>query len=65
MKNIPSLDNFSPEQLEKMKGMQNLDEVLEFAAKEGVDLTDEQLEAISGGTDSEYQFDAAQALATI
>ena len=61
MGKFPSLDNFSTEQLKKMDGMKNLDEVMAFAADEGIELTDEQLEAVSGG--QEYWDAAAQATA--
>lgn len=61
MDKFPSLDNFSNEQLKKMDGMKNLDEVMAFAADEGIELTDEQLEAVSGGQD--YWDAAAQATA--
>ena len=61
MGKFPSLDNFSTEQLKKMDGMKNLDEVMAFAADEGIELTDEQLEAVSGGKD--YWDAAAQATA--
>ncbi len=61
MGKFPSLDNFSTEQLKKMDGMKNLDEVMAFAADEGIELTDEQLEAVSGGQD--YWDAAAQATA--
>lgn len=61
MAKFPSLDNFSAEQLKEMDGMHSLDEVMEYAANEGIELTDEQLEAISGGQD--YWDAAAQATA--
>lgn len=61
MGKFPSLDNFSAEQLKGMDGMQSLDEVMAFAADEGIELTDEQLEAVSGG--QEYWDAAAQATA--
>ncbi|MBR3312917.1 MAG: hypothetical protein IKG18_02125 [Atopobiaceae bacterium] len=61
MGKFPSLDNFSAEQLKRVDGMQSLDEVMAFAADEGIELTDEQLEAVSGG--QEYWDAAAQATA--
>ena len=61
MGKFPSLDNFSAEQLKRVDGMQSLDEVMAFAADEGIELTDEQLEAVSGGKD--YWDAAAQATA--
>lgn len=61
MAKFPSLDNFTPEQLKKMDGMQSLDEIMKFAANEDIELTDEQLEAVSGGQD--YWDAAAEATA--
>ena len=37
------------EQIDKVKACRNNDEVLKLAKEEGVELTDEQLTAISGG----------------
>lgn len=61
MTKFPSLDNFTAEQLKKMDGMKGIDEIMEFAANEQIELTDEQLEAVSGGQD--YWDAAAQATA--
>lgn len=41
-------DNLSPELIEKAKG-KTAAELVELAKREGVELTDEQLETISGG----------------
>lgn len=46
------------EQLKKMEGIQDLEEFMKFAADEGIELTDEQIEAVSGGGD--FLAEAAQ-----
>ena len=48
------LKGLSEEQIAKIKACRNQEEILELAKAEGVELTDEQLKAISGGcgTDS-------------
>ena len=43
------LKGLTEEQIAKAKACKNHDELLELAKKEGVELTDEQLSAISGG----------------
>ena len=43
------LKGLTEEQIAKVKACKNSDELLEMAKKEGIELTDEQLEAISGG----------------
>lgn len=45
------LDKLTPEQKEKAKACESLNELLELARAEGVELSEEQLDAISGGTD--------------
>lgn len=50
-------EDLSPEQREKALTCKSLDELIELAKQEGVELSDEQLDAISGGLDwgcSEY-----------
>ena len=42
-------NNISAELMEKAKACQSTDELLELAKNEGYDLSDEELEAISGG----------------
>lgn len=44
------LKGLSEAQIEKLKACKNQEEVLALAKEEGIDLTDEQLEAVSGGT---------------
>ena len=46
--------NFTPEQLEKAKACKTSDELVALAQAEGIDLTDEQLDAISGGKHHNY-----------
>ena len=43
------LAGLSEEQIAKVKACKNSDELLKLAKKEGIELTNEQLEAISGG----------------
>ena len=43
------LKGLTKEQIEKVKSCKSLDELLELAKEEGIELTDEQLSAISGG----------------
>jgi len=43
------LKSLTPEQIEKVKDCENSDEILKLAKEEGIELTNEQLEAISGG----------------
>ena len=43
------LKGLSDEQIAKIKACKNQEEILELAKKEGIELTDEQLEAVSGG----------------
>ena len=40
----------TPEQMEKVGACKSADELVELAKAEGVDLSEEQLEAISGGS---------------
>ena len=41
-------ENLTPELIEKAKG-KTAEELVELAQEEGIELTDEQLEAVSGG----------------
>ena len=43
------LKGLTEEQIAKVKACKNQEEVLKVAKEEGVELTDEQLEAVSGG----------------
>ena len=43
-------DELTAEQMEKARACKNSDELVELAASEGIELTDDQLEAISGGS---------------
>lgn len=47
------LKGLSEEQIAKTKKCKNTDELLALAKQEGVELTDEQLEAVSGGCGTE------------
>ena len=44
-----SLENLSPELLEKMNACETKEQLIELVQEEGVELTDEQIEEISGG----------------
>lgn len=44
-----NFENLSPELKAKAEACQTTEELLELASVEGVELSDEQLEAISGG----------------
>ena len=46
-------DNLTDEQKEKAKACKTADEFKEFAEKEGIELTDEMLDAVAGGS---YRF---------
>lgn len=43
------LKGLTPEQVEKVQACHNTDEILKVAKNEGVELTEEQLEAVTGG----------------
>jgi len=43
------LKGLTEEQIAKVKACKNQEEVLKVASEEGLELTDEQLEAVSGG----------------
>ena len=43
------LKGLSEEQLAKVKACKNQEEILKVAKEEGIELSDEQLEAVSGG----------------
>ena len=43
------IDNLTPELMERAKACANSEELMALAKEEGVELTDEQLEAVAGG----------------
>ena len=45
-----SFEELTPEQKEKAKACKTTEELIALARAEGVDLTDEQLERVSGGS---------------
>lgn len=45
-----NFDNLTDEQKERARALKDPAELAEFVAAEGTELTDEQLEAVSGGT---------------
>ena len=46
-----NIENLTPQQKEKAKACKMPEELLALAKKEGIDLTDKQLESVSGGAD--------------
>jgi hypothetical protein len=44
-----NIEGLTPEQQEKVKGCSTPEEILAVAQEEGYELSDEQLEAVSGG----------------
>jgi len=48
------LKGLTEAQIEKLKACKNNEEILKAAKEEGVELTDEQLEAVSGGSCDPY-----------
>ena len=51
------LEGLSEEQIAKIKACHTQEELLAVAKEEGIELTDEQLEAVSGGTCSDNSDD--------
>ncbi|MBR2835444.1 MAG: hypothetical protein IKE43_07035 [Coriobacteriales bacterium] len=47
---MASFDKLTPEQMEKAKACKNSDELIALAESEGIELTDNQLDAIAGGS---------------
>ena len=47
---MASFNELTPEQMEKARACKNPDDLVELAKSEGIELTDEQLDAIAGGT---------------
>lgn len=57
MKRKELFQGLTQEQIEKVKNCKNNEELLELAKEEGVELTDEQLQAVSGGACTESEPD--------
>ena len=51
------LTGLTPEQIEKVKACKGQEELLKLAKKEGIELTSEQLEAVSGGCSTDEKKD--------
>ena len=47
-------DDLNPELLEKAKACETPEELLALAKEEGYELTDEELEAVAGGIDTDW-----------
>ena len=54
MKKELLLEGLTEEQIEKIKNCKSRDEILELAKNEGIQLNDEQLEAVTGGACTGY-----------
>ncbi len=50
MQSMVSFNELTPEQMEKARACKSPADLVELAKSEGVELTDDQLDAISGGT---------------
>ena len=50
------LKGLTPEQIEKVKACKGQEELLKLAKQEGIELTSDQLEAVSGGCGSSMPF---------
>ena len=53
-----SIEDLSPDVVEKVKACKTPEEMLALAKEEGYELTDEQLESVSGGWDLPCNCDA-------
>ena len=47
---MATFNDLTPEQMEKARACKTSEDLVELAKSEGVELTDEQLDAIAGGT---------------
>jgi bacteriocin-like protein len=47
---MANINDLTPEQMEKARACKNSDELVELAKSEGIELTDDQLDSISGGS---------------
>ena len=47
---MASFNELTPDQMEKARACKSSDELVELAESEGIELTDEQLDAVSGGS---------------
>lgn len=47
---MASFNDLTPEQMDKARDCKNSDELVKLAESEGIELTDDQLDAIAGGT---------------
>ena len=52
------LKGLTEEQIAKVKACKNQDQILKLAKEEGIQLTDEQLEAVSGGCETTFKKNA-------
>ena len=47
---MASFDELTPEQMEKARACKSADDLIELAKSEGIELNDDQLDAIGGGS---------------
>ena len=47
---MASFDELTPEQMEKARACKSADDLIELAKSEGIELNDDQLDAIAGGS---------------
>ena len=47
---MASFDELTPEQMEKARACKSADDMIELAKSEGIELNDDQLDAIAGGS---------------
>ena len=47
---MASFDELTPEQMEKARACKSADDLIELAKTEGIELNDDQLDAIAGGS---------------
>ncbi len=51
-----NLDSLTPEQRDKLKGLKTKEDLMKFIEEQDIDLTTEQMDAISGGWDYWEEF---------
>ena len=47
---MATINELTPEQMEKARTCKNAEDLIELAQSEGLELTDEQMDAIAGGS---------------
>ena len=54
MVKLPSMDNLTAEQAKAISQRTDFDELMSYVREEGIELTDTQLDAVSGGANRPY-----------